>query len=152
MGVMLMKKNLNRYLSAMAVFMVIVVITLVGCAPKATATRTPVPPTSTPVPASTATLTTSPTTTEAVSATPTSSAALETFTAATLAKYDGLNGNPAYVAVDGIVYDVTKVPEWAGGSHVNRFQAGKDYSAEFANAPHNKVVFDGVPVVGTFVK
>ena len=31
----------------------------------------------------------------------------KTFTLAQLAQYDGQNGQPAYVAVDGVVYDVT---------------------------------------------
>ena len=29
-----------------------------------------------------------------------------------LAQYDGQDGRPAYVAIDGIVYDVTAVPAW----------------------------------------
>ena len=31
------------------------------------------------------------------------------FTEKELGKYDGQNGNPAYVAIDGVVYDVTNV-------------------------------------------
>ena len=34
---------------------------------------------------------------------------------ADLAKYNGQNGNPAYVAVIGKVYDVTDSPAWTGG-------------------------------------
>ena len=34
-----------------------------------------------------------------------------------LAKYNGQNGNPAYVAVNGKVYDVTDSPAWTGGEH-----------------------------------
>ena len=33
------------------------------------------------------------------------------FTEKELGKYDGQNGNPAYVAIDGVVYDVTNVSE-----------------------------------------
>ena len=40
-----------------------------------------------------------------------------TFTPKELAKYNGQNGAPAYVAVNGIVYNLTTVPEWANGRH-----------------------------------
>ena len=40
-----------------------------------------------------------------------------TFNQTELAKYNGQNGQPAYVAVDGVVYDVTGVAAWAGGKH-----------------------------------
>ncbi len=60
----------------------------------------------------------------------------QAFTAAELAAFDGKNGNKAYIAVDGIVYDVTKVAEWASRLHAGRFAPGKDYSAEIKKAPH----------------
>ena len=40
-----------------------------------------------------------------------------TFNQTELAKYNGQDGQPAYVAVDGVVYDVTGVAAWAGGKH-----------------------------------
>jgi len=40
-----------------------------------------------------------------------------TFNQAELAKYNGQAGQPAYVAVDGVVYDVTGVAAWADGKH-----------------------------------
>ena len=39
------------------------------------------------------------------------------FTEEELERYDGQNGNPAYVAIDGVVYDVTDVSAWKGGVH-----------------------------------
>ena len=36
-----------------------------------------------------------------------------TFTIEELAKFDGKNGRPAYVAVNGMVYDVTNNRAWA---------------------------------------
>lgn len=36
----------------------------------------------------------------------------KTFTTEELAAFNGQNGNPAYIAVDGVVYDVTKVSTW----------------------------------------
>ena len=82
---------------------------------------------------------------------PDATAALRTFTAEELAKYDGKNGNPAYVAVNGKVYDVTNVPEWKGGNHWGRFQAGRDLSEAIKLSPHGLSKLDLVPMVGTYV-
>lgn len=60
----------------------------------------------------------------------------KTFTVDELAKFDGQNGNKAYIAVDGTVYDVTALAEWGSNLHAGNFVAGKDYSAEIKNAPH----------------
>lgn len=58
------------------------------------------------------------------------------FTVTELASFNGQNGNPAYIAVDGVVYDVTKVAVWGSRLHNGVFQAGKDYSEEIKKAPH----------------
>ena len=83
-------------------------------------------------------------------ASPTATAALKTFTADELAKYDGQNGNPAYIAVNGMVYDVTAVPQWQNGSHFGRFQAGRDLSEEIKLSPHGVSKLETVPVVGLY--
>lgn len=70
------------------------------------------------------------------------------FTLDELKKYDGQNGNPAYVAVNGIVYDVTNARGWNNGSH-NVHKAGADLTAELAQSPHGERVLSGLPVVGT---
>ena len=49
------------------------------------------------------------------------------FTEEELGKYDGQNGNPAYVAIDGVVYDVTNVSAWNGGVHHGN-KAGQNVS------------------------
>lgn len=41
----------------------------------------------------------------------------KTFTREELKKYDGQNGNPAYVAINNRVYDVTHIPAWQDGTH-----------------------------------
>lgn len=65
-----------------------------------------------------------------------------------LADYNGQNGMPAYVAVDGVIYDVTDVQYWQGGTH-NGFTAGMDLTNEIKNiSPHGVGKLDGVPVVG----
>ncbi|MFL0245428.1 cytochrome b5 domain-containing protein [Candidatus Clostridium stratigraminis] len=70
------------------------------------------------------------------------------FTLAELSKYNGQNGNPAYVAVDGVVYDVTNAKGWRNGKHVGGVTAGKDLSKEIEQSPHGKDVLQGLPVVG----
>ncbi len=52
------------------------------------------------------------------------------FTLEELKKYDGSNGKPAYVAVNGIVYDVSSEATWGGGTHFGLY-SGKDLSSEF---------------------
>lgn len=74
------------------------------------------------------------------------------FTLEELAKYNGKDGNRAYVAVDGVVYDVTDVKEWAGGSHWGKFQAGNDLTDEIkTQSPHGVAKLTGIPVVGKLV-
>lgn len=91
--------------------------------------------------------------TVSASATPTATpqaVSLPVFNATELAKYNGQNGNPAYVAVNGKVYDVTDVPQWAGGNHFGRFQAGVDLSEGIKQSPHGTVKLDSVPIVGLY--
>lgn len=73
----------------------------------------------------------------------------KTFTLAQLKKYDGQNGNPAYVAIDGVVYDVTSA--WGGGMH-NGVTAGNDVSKDIGRSPHGKSVLKKLPVVGKLKK
>lgn len=76
---------------------------------------------------------------------------MKTFTLSELKKYNGQNGNPAYVAVDGNVYNVSSSPSWKGGKH-NGFEAGNDLTKEIKNAsPHGTAVMKKYPVVGKFV-
>ena len=71
------------------------------------------------------------------------------FTLEELAKYNGKDGQPAYIAVDGIVYDVSDVPAWSGGKHQG-FEPGQDVTDQIADiSPHGKRVLDNLPKVGT---
>lgn len=75
----------------------------------------------------------------------------KTFTLEELSKYDGNNGQPAYVAVDGIVYDLTNSGAWRNGKH-NGFTAGKDLTDEIKEiSPHGVKNLEGIPVVGKLV-
>jgi predicted heme/steroid binding protein len=66
------------------------------------------------------------------------------FTPVELAQYDGKNGNPAYVAVDGVVYDLTRV--FRSGAHYGHF-AGKELTQAFY-MQHVKSEITKYPVVG----
>lgn len=54
------------------------------------------------------------------------------YTREQLAQYNGRNGQPAYVAVDGIVYDVTNNAAWSVATHFG-LTAGRDLTQEFAS-------------------
>ncbi len=76
----------------------------------------------------------------------------QTFTLEQLAQYDGQNGHRAYIAVDGVVYDVTDVAVWDSKLHAGKFQAGKDYTRELAEqAPHGASKLDQAKRVGTLI-
>lgn len=74
-----------------------------------------------------------------------------TFTPKELAKYDGQNGHKAYIAVDGVVYDMTLLGSWKNGQH-HGLSAGTDLSAAFSQSPHAKSILKLAKVVGTLVK
>lgn len=68
-----------------------------------------------------------------------------------LAEYDGKDGNRAYVAIDGVIYDVTDVPAWKDGMH-NGVEAGKDLTEVLTGqSPHGDSVLADLPVVGNVV-
>ena len=80
-----------------------------------------------------------------------SQANAKTFTLDELAQYDGKNGNDAYVAVDGTVYDVTNESQWQNGNH-HGVQAGTDCTTAISHSPHGSSVLDGLPIVGTLTE
>lgn len=65
-----------------------------------------------------------------------------------LKKYNGQGDNPAYVAYEGKVYDVTKSRLWKRGLHMNRHLAGEDLTGMLEAAPHKDDVFERVELVG----
>ena len=69
-----------------------------------------------------------------------------------LAYYDGTDGKPAYVAVDGVVYDMSDSSRWRGGNH-NGYQAGQDLTNVIDNiSPHGRRTLSRVPQVGILVE
>jgi predicted heme/steroid binding protein len=74
-----------------------------------------------------------------------------TFTLDELKKYNGKNGNPAYVAVNGVVYDVTNSRLWKNGLHSDcsdSTYAGADFSQLINSSPHGPGIMKRMPVVG----
>lgn len=73
---------------------------------------------------------------------------LPTFTLEELAEFDGKDGARAYVAVQGVVYDVTDLPRWEGGTH-NGYDAGQDLTDIILNkSPHGLSTLERAIKVG----
>jgi predicted heme/steroid binding protein len=73
---------------------------------------------------------------------------MKEFTTEELAQHNGQNGQPAYVAYDGKVYDVSDSAMWVDGDHEAMHFAGSDLTAAHDEAPHDVYITD-YPVVGT---
>lgn len=71
---------------------------------------------------------------------------IPSFNATTLSKYNGRNGQPSYVAVDGKVYDVSSL--FRNGVHKG-WSAGVDLSSAFHDQ-HSASYLRGFPIVGTY--
>ena len=70
------------------------------------------------------------------------------FTMDEIAQFDGKEGRPAYIVVDGIVYDVTNVGPWRSGSHYG-FESGGDVTKALENAaPHGANLLNQAEIVG----
>lgn len=67
-----------------------------------------------------------------------------------LATFNGKNGQPAYVAYNGVIYDVTESAMWGDGDHEGMHFAGADLTVEHDDAPHDVYVTD-FPEVGRLV-
>lgn len=72
---------------------------------------------------------------------------MKEFTREDLKQNNGQHGRPAYVAIDGVVYDVTNNNHWTDGKH-HGFTAGKELSKEILQSPHGKEVLKHINKVG----
>lgn len=72
------------------------------------------------------------------------------YTLAELQGFDGADGRKAYVAVDGVVYDVSASRLWKDGRHM-RHLAGDDMTGAINSAPHGPEKLEGMPVSGRLV-
>ncbi|HAL29766.1 MAG TPA: cytochrome B5 [Coriobacteriia bacterium] len=75
---------------------------------------------------------------------------MKEFTLEELKKYDGQDGRPAYVAYDGVVYDVSDSTMWDDGDHMGAHSAGEDLTKAHDEAPHDAHILD-YPKVGTLI-
>lgn len=64
-----------------------------------------------------------------------------------LAMNNGMDGNLAYVAIKGFVYDVTNSPSWAAATHFG-LRAGNDLTEEFNSCHVGENVLEKLPIVG----
>ena len=127
----------------LAIFVAAALFTIAGCSPQqsAAAPTATIAPTAQPTQSATASPAASPTTQPAQSGE-------VLLTLDELAAYNGTNGKPAYIAVDGIIYDVTNDPSWKSGTHKG-FAAGTDLTTAIREqSKHGTSKLEGLPVVG----
>lgn len=76
---------------------------------------------------------------------------LKEYTLEELAKFDGKEGRPAYVAVHDFIYDVTDYIStvWVGGIHFG-ILAGTDATKDFDTC-HNHSVLEKLKIIGKLV-
>ena len=73
------------------------------------------------------------------------------FTISDLGKFNGKNGNPAYIAFKGKVYDVSMSGQWTDGDHLGH-EAGQDLTMAMDIAPHGDEVMEKMRVVGVLAE
>ena len=66
-----------------------------------------------------------------------------------LKQYNGKNGQKAYIAYKGNVYDVSSSPLWKNGIHKKIHEAGLDLTDALEKAPHAEEVFVRFKIVDT---
>ena len=74
------------------------------------------------------------------------------FTKEELAQYNGKDGNPAYVAVNDVVYDVSPKPSWADGDHFGGVVAGKDVTVQYNECHAAFAILRRLEIVGELIK
>lgn len=75
---------------------------------------------------------------------------LREFTLEELSKYDGSKGKPAYVCIDGIIYDMSFMEGWGGGTHFGLY-AGKDLTEEYYSCHRSQEILNKLPKIGVLV-
>ncbi len=78
---------------------------------------------------------------------------MQEFTLEEVTKYNGRNGQKAYLVYQDKVYDVTDSDFWDDGEHMGLHEAGSDLTDEMdMEAPHDSEALEDYPVVGTIKK
>ncbi len=71
-----------------------------------------------------------------------------------LKRFDGKEGRPAYVALNGMIYDITQSRLWRGGAHDpshGKAFAGRDLTKVIDDSPHGPKELGKFPIVGYLV-
>lgn len=77
---------------------------------------------------------------------------MKEFSEEELARNNGENGSPTYIAYDGKVYDVSGSKLWRNGVHMKRHKAGDDLTTDIQAAPHEMDVLERYPQIGILKK
>lgn len=72
---------------------------------------------------------------------------MKIFTRGQLALRNGQDRDEIWVALNGIIYDVTNSRLWKNGKHYEHW-AGQDLTEELMDAPHTEKVFEKFTIVG----
>ena len=72
---------------------------------------------------------------------------LPVFSRSQLALRNGQDKPEIWVALNGVIYEVTSSKLWKNGKHYEHW-AGQDLTDELKDAPHNEKVFDKFKIVG----
>jgi predicted heme/steroid binding protein len=72
---------------------------------------------------------------------------LPVYTKSQLALRNGQDKPQIWVALNGIIYDVTESRLWRNGKHYEHW-AGQDLTDELADAPHTETVFEKFVAIG----
>ena len=72
---------------------------------------------------------------------------LPVFTLDELAVYNGQNGQKGYIAVDGVIYDVSQV--FPNGMHQGVHLAGTDATSAFEASPHARSILNSLKIIGS---
>ncbi len=76
--------------------------------------------------------------------------ALKEYKKQQLALRNGQDKDEIWVALDGIIYDVTESRLWKNGKHYEHW-AGQDLTDELLEAPHTASVFEKFTKVGKLI-
>jgi predicted heme/steroid binding protein len=68
-----------------------------------------------------------------------------------LRRYNGKNGNPAYIAYRGAIYDLSDSKWFADGEHLGTHFCGKDLTEELNQAPHGDDFFFDIKKIGKLI-
>jgi predicted heme/steroid binding protein len=73
---------------------------------------------------------------------------MKSFSKEELARYNGKNGAPAYIAYKGKVYDASNSFQWKNGRHQVIHNAGEDLTDSLEQAPHGVEMLERLPMIG----